>query len=233
MSQINKKILMVLTLSATMGGSDEPTGLWLEEFTEPYYALLDAGFDVTVVSTAGGAVPLDPRSLGEDAEKNEANIRYHDDGATRDTLSDSPALADVTAFEYDAIFLPGGHGTMWDLPESDKLASDVSALNAAGKPVAAVCHGPAGLVGATTPDGEPLVKGKRVSAFLTEEEELVGLREQIPFLLDERLESLGATLVKGEPFTETAVADGGLITGQNPQAAAKVAELLITALNRE
>lgn len=232
MSQTSKKILMVLTSSATMGESDEPTGLWLEEFTEPYYALLDAGFEVRVVSTAGGAVPLDPRSLGEDSEKIEANIRFHDDGVTRDMLSNSSALTDVTALEYDAIFLPGGHGTMWDLPESDKLASDVSALHAAGKPVAAVCHGPAGLVGATTPDGEPLVKGKRVSAFLTEEEELVGLKEQIPFLLDERLESLGATLVKGEPFTETAVADGGLITGQNPQSAAKVAELLITALNR-
>jgi putative intracellular protease/amidase len=231
MNQTNKKILMVLTSSATMGDSDEPTGLWLEEFTEPYYALLDAGFEVTVVSTAGGEVPLDPRSLSEDAEKIEANVRFHDDGATRATLSDSPALAAVNALDYDAIFLPGGHGTMWDLPKSDKLASDVSALYAAGKPVAAVCHGPAGLVGATTPDGEPLVKGKRVSAFLAEEEELVGLKEQIPFLLDERLESLGAMLVKGEPFTETAVADGGLITGQNPQSAAKVAELLIAALN--
>jgi len=226
-----KKILMALTSSATMGASGEPTGLWLEEFTEPYYALRDAGFEVTVVSTAGGAVPLDPRSLGEDAEKVEANIRFHDDGALRAALSDTPALADVNALLYDAIFLPGGHGTMWDLPESDKLAADVSALHAVGKPVAAVCHGPAGLVRATTPEGEPLVKGRRVSAFLTEEEELVGLKEQVPFLLDERLEALGATLVRGEPFTETAVADGGLFTGQNPQSAAKVAELLIGALS--
>jgi putative intracellular protease/amidase len=231
MTKTGKKILMVLTSSRTMGESDEPTGLWLEEFTVPYYALLDAGCEVTVVSTAGGEVPIDPRSLGEEAERIEENRLYHDDGAARAALTHSPALSEVDASEFDAIFLPGGHGTMWDLPQSDKLARDVSALYAAGKPVAAVCHGPAGLVNATTPEGEPLVKGKRVSAFLTAEEEAVGLKDAVPFLLDERLSELGATVVRGEPFVETAVADGLLITGQNPQSAAKVAELLVEALH--
>ena len=90
---------------------------------------------------------------------------------------------------------------------------------AAGKPVAAVCHGPAAFIGATAPDGRPLVAGRWVAAFTTKEEAAVGRKEALPFLLHERLASLGARVVKGRRFVPTAVADGNLITGQNPRSA--------------
>ncbi len=223
-----RRILFVLTSSDTLGESGEPTGLWLDEFTVPYYALRDAGFQVDVVSIRGGRVPIDPRSA-EDTSIT-ANRRYQADAETQAVVEATPSIEEVDFADYAALFLPGGHGTMWDLPESTTLAAGVAALYAAGKPVAAVCHGPAGLVGAQGPDGQPLVRGKRVSAFTTREEEAVGLEKVVPFLLDRRLEALGAELVRGEPFTETAVADGNLITGQNPQSAGKVARLLRDAL---
>jgi putative intracellular protease/amidase len=224
-----KKILFVLTSAATMGDSDKPTGLWLEDFTEPYYALRDGGYDIDVVSIAGGKVPLDPASLGGD-ETPQSDQRFNEDPQARGILENTRSVDQVDFGAYDAVFLPGGHGTMWDLPGSAALARGVEQLYAAGKPVAAVCHGPAGLVSAKGPDGRPLVAGKRVSAFTEAEEDAVKLKDKIPFLLDQRLRELGAEVVEAPPFQEMAVADGHLITGQNPQSAAKTAELLMGLL---
>ena len=65
-------------------------------------------------------------------------------------------------FGYDAIFIPGGHGIMFDGPGNPRLRELVEAATAGGRVVSAVCHGPAGLVGPRGKEGEPLVKGKRV-----------------------------------------------------------------------
>lgn len=228
-----QKVLFVLTSTATMGVGGKPTGLWLEEFTIPYFAIHDAGYSIDIVSTAGGAVPIDPRSVGgESARQLAENGRYLNDPQLVAALAETPLVEEVRFGDYAAVFLPGGHGTMWDLPKSQTLADGVVELFTAGKPVAAVCHGPAGLVGATLPDGRPLVAGRYVSAFTTEEEVAVGLRNAVPFLLDARLAELGAHLVKGEPFKPTAVENGNLITGQNPQSARAAAALLVAELKQ-
>jgi putative intracellular protease/amidase len=96
----------------------------------------------------------------------------------------------------------------------------------AGKPVAAVCHGPAGFVGATRADGEPLVKGKKVNCFIDEEEKAVELDGVVPFLLESKLRELGATVETADKFTPKVVEDGNLLTGQNPMSAHPLAERL-------
>jgi putative intracellular protease/amidase len=225
-----QKILFVLTSSASRGTGGKPTGAWLEEFTVPYYFIRDAGLSADVATTAGGVVPFDPRSTGESSAEIAENKRFASDAELKVLVKSTSSVEQVRFGDYAAIFLPGGHGTMWDLPNSTALARGISDMFAAGKPVAAVCHGPAGLVSATAPDGQPLVAGRWVAAFTTEEEVAVGLKEAVPFLLDERLASLGARLVKGRRFVPTAVADGNLITGQNPRSARATAALLIAAL---
>jgi putative intracellular protease/amidase len=221
---------MVLTSTTTMGATDEPTGIWLSEFTEPYYALLDGDLKVDVVSVRGGRVPIDPRSATDEACQDPPNARYASDVKAQAQLSDTVGVDQVDFGRYDAIFIPGGHGTMWDMPDSEPLGQGVSRLLAEGKPVAAVCHGPAGLLSAKTEAGAPVIRGRTVSAFTRAEEEKIGLEKKVPFFLDERLEELGADVKRGDPFTETAVADGNLITGQNPQSAGKVARLLMNCL---
>lgn len=225
-------VLFVATSTARAGEHGQPTGLWLEELSVPYLALRNAGHVVDVVSIAGGPVPIDPRSTGGEQDQVPENRRFRDDPKLASILHDTRPVSAVRFLDYAGIFLPGGHGTMWDFPNHQVLAQGISALFAAGRPVAAVCHGPSGLIGATRPDGRPLVTDRWIAAFTTEEEAVVAMQDKVPFLLDERLASLGARLVKGDAFKPMAVAHDHLITGQNPISARDTAALLIAALQR-
>src|ERR1700719_3104715 len=179
MVQSQQTVLFVLTSTKTMGAGGKPTGAWLEEFTVPYYAIRDAGFMADIATTAGGAVPFDPRRTEGGAAGGRENSRFRTDPEAQAAIQTTPSVEQVRFDDYAAIFLPGGHGTMWDFPNSAALARGVSDIFAAGKTVAAVCHGPAGLVSATAPDGRPLVADCWVSAFTTEEEVAVGLKQAV------------------------------------------------------
>jgi putative intracellular protease/amidase len=224
------RILMVVTSTATMGDTGKPTGLWLEELAVPYMRFADAGADVTVASIHGGKVPVDPRSTPPTGPEAPVVERFLADPDAARAMSHAVPLEALDATRFDAVFLPGGHGTMFDFPVSTALASALSRAWRAGRIVAAVCHGPAGLVGAVDSDGRPVVAGRRVSAFTNAEEEAVGLTKAMPFLLQDRLASLGAMVETGPSFQPFAIADGRLITGQNPASARKTAELTLQAI---
>ena len=225
------RILMVVTSHATMGDTGKPTGLWFEELAIPYLRFTDAGADVTVTSIHGGKVPVDPRSTSVSGPEAPLVERFLADPTTTRILNHSVPLESVDATRFDAVFLPGGHGTMFDFPVSTALASAVSRAWKSGRVVAAVCHGPAGLVGAVDSDGRPVVAGRRVSAFTNAEEEAVGLARTVPFLLQSRLESLGAKVETAPNFQPFALADGRLITGQNPASARAVADLTLEGIS--
>ncbi len=216
------RILMIVTSAASMP-SGKDTGLWLEEFAIPYQIFSDAGASVVVASPQGGQTPIDPRSTPDEEQATawaEASER----------LARTTPLAQVQAADFDAVFLPGGHGTMFDLPGNGALKALLEAFVAADKVVAAVCHGPAGLVDVVGPDGRPLVAGRTVAVFTDEEEYAVELENDVPVLLESRMRELGARLDLRPPFQEHAVCDGRLVTGQNPPSSARTAALTLEAL---
>ena len=225
-----KRALIVLTSHAKLGETDKPTGFYWEELAVPYWRLRDAGLTVDLASLAGGAAPADPGSEAEEGRP-EAVQRFLDDADAMAQRQATLAIAGVDPTAYDLIFLPGGHGTMWDFAQSARLGAVVAQAYEAGAVVGAVCHGPAGLVGARLSDGRPLVAGKRVNSFTDAEEEAVGLTKVVPFLLESRLRELGG-LFEGnaENFQAHAVRDERLVTGQNPQSSERVASLLLQAL---
>lgn len=222
---------MVVTSQASMGNADTPTGLWLEELAVPYLRFADAGADVTVASIHGGKVPVDPRSTPPNGPEAPVVKRFLADPTAARTLSHAVPIEALDATRFDAVFLAGGHGTMFDFAVSNALASALSRAWKAGRIVAAVCHGPAGLLGAVDSDGRPVVAGRRVTAFSNAEEEAVGLTKAVPFLLQDRLRSLGATVETGPSFEPFALADGRLITGQNPASARRTADLTFEAIS--
>jgi putative intracellular protease/amidase len=114
-----------------------------------------------------------------------------------------------------------------DFPKDLSLAKALTEMYAAGKVVAAVCHGPVGFEGAYKPDGEPLVKGMKVTGFSNAEETQVGLLEKIKaaghHTPEDALTALGGIYSAGAPWKAYAVADGKLVTGQNPQSSVATA----------
>lgn len=223
-------VLFVLTSHDKLGDTGARTGFWLEEFVAPYYHLTDAGVSVTLASPLGGQPPLDPKSHEPDAQTDDTR-RFDGDKAAQDALANTARLSDVKVDEFDAVFYPGGHGPLWDLHNDGDSIALIEGFLAAGKPVACVCHAPAVLLKATDPDGEPVVKGKQVTAFSNTEEAAVQLTDVVPYLVEDQLKALGGLYQKVDDWHPLVVTDGLLITGQNPSSSAPVAEALFAALN--
>jgi putative intracellular protease/amidase len=227
---MNLKILIITTSHAVMGKAVESTGLWLEELTTPYYRFVDAGISVTIASIKGGVIPIDPRSKKPLGENSASVERFLQDKAIVAATNNTSGINQIDPNQYDAVFLPGGHGTMWDLPNSQTLAKIISQIYAHNKIIAAVCHGSAGLISAKKPDGSPLVERLQISSFTNAEENAVELSNTVPFLLETKLRELGANFISGTNFEPLAIKSGNLITGQNPRSSLLVAEKVLEAL---
>ncbi|MEN2486712.1 type 1 glutamine amidotransferase domain-containing protein [Flavobacterium sp. B11] len=223
-----KKVLFVVTSNDKLGNTGEKTGFWSEEFAAPYYELLDQGVDITIASPLGGQPPIDPKSA-DPASATEDTKRFDADKVLQEKLKNTLKLSTVNQKDYDAVFYPGGHGPLWDLVEDRNSIALIESFYTHNKPVAFVCHAPAVLKNVKV-NGQYLVKGKKVTGFTNAEEEAVGLTKVVPFLLEDALASNGAIFSKGENWQPYAVADGLLITGQNPASSKLVAAKLLQEL---
>ena len=223
-----KKVLFVVTSNDKLGNTGEKTGFWSEEFAAPYYELLDQGVDITIASPLGGQPPIDPKSA-DPASATEDTKRFDADTALQEKLKNTLKLSTVNQKDYDAVFYPGGHGPLWDLVEDKNSIALIEAFYTNKKPVAFVCHAPADLENVKV-KGEYLVKGKKVTGFTNDEEEADGLTKVVPFLLEDALTASGGIFSKGPNWQPYAVADGLLITGQNPASSKLVAGKLLQEL---
>lgn len=220
------RILMVLTSHDRLGDTGRKTGFWLEELAAPYYAFRDAGAEVVLASPKGGQPPLDPAS-NEPSFQTDMTRRFETDAAAKAQLAATLRLDSVAQADFDTVFYPGGHGPLWDLAEDEASIALIRTFLAAGKPVALVCHAPGVLRHVTTPDGRPLVEGRKVTGFANTEEEAVGLTEVVPFLVEDELKAKGGLYSKGPDWAPYVVSDGLLITGQNPNSSGPAAKVLI------
>jgi len=225
-AQAQSKILIVSTSHAD-APDGRKTGLWLSELTEPYWIFRDAGYGVDIASIQGGTPPIDPRSgseraLPEKLRNDEAALRAFNESVCVDCINPRP---------YVALFLAGGHGALWDFPKSESLRLILERAAADGKPIGAVCHGPAGLLGVNV-DGKPLVAGRPLTAFTDEEEQRAGWAAHIPYSLERRLKADGARFESGAAFRSHAMRDGRLVTGQNPASAEATAKHLLKVVRQ-
>ncbi|WP_242918329.1 type 1 glutamine amidotransferase domain-containing protein [Pontibacter liquoris] len=224
-------VLIVLTSHDKLGDTGHKTGFWIEEFAAPYYTLADAGVNITLASPKGGQPPIDPKSDAPDAQT-DATRRFKADKELQQKLAHTKKLSEVNAADFDGVFYPGGHGPLWDLSNDKQSIHLLETFVQQGKPVALVCHAPAALAQVKGPDGEPLVKGKKVTGFTNSEEEAVQLTDVVPFLLEDKLKELGGNYSKGADWQSYVLKDGLLITGQNPASSEDAAEELLSMLQK-
>ena len=225
------KILMVITSHDTLGNTGRKTGFWLEELAAPYYVFKDAGVEIVLASPKGGKPPLDPKS-NEPNFQTDLTHRFVADAAAKAQLASTVRLDSVKQEDYDTVFYPGGHGPMWDLAEDQNSIKLLESFVAARKTFAVVCHSSGALRHVKTPDGKPFVAGKTVTGFTNGEEAEVGLTDVVPFLVEDELMSLGATFSKVKNWGVHTVADGQLITGQNPASSGPAAKVLLEMLSK-
>lgn len=215
---MTKNILMVVTNVDHFADQKHKTGLWFEEFAVPFNTFLENGYHVKVASLKGGKIPLDPAS-----ESLIKDIKWHD---AKNALEDTARLDQVDYTLYDAIVLPGGHGPMYDTANSELLAEIINYFNKNSKLIAAICHGPAGLLMAEE-DKIPFVSGKRVTCFTNEEEVAFKRDKLIPFSLEDALKSRNAFFIE-QPVAEiNVVVDGNLITAQNFKSSQNFADTIV------
>jgi putative intracellular protease/amidase len=228
------KVLFVLT-GATYwvlkDGTRYATGYWAEEFAAPYKLITEAGHEV-VVATPNGVTPnVDMMSLRPSMAGGEQGaLDLEEIIRSAEVMRRPLQLSDVRLEDYDAVYVPGGHGPMADLASDADVGRILTAQLASGKPLAIVCHGPSAIL-ATRIHGESPFKGYRMTCFTNDEEEGVGLASRVTWLLETELkDKIGVEFSRGEIWKPYTVEDRNLITGQNPDSAAVLGERLLELL---
>ncbi|SCY19757.1 Putative intracellular protease/amidase [Nitrosospira sp. Nl5] len=231
-----KKILIVVTNDDEFEKVGFRTGLWLGELTHFWEVAEKVGYQMDIASPSGGKVPIDPESLmiSQVADavglKGDLSKRY-EDKAFMNLLDNTLKVSDVDSAAYDAIYMTGGHGVMFDFPKSVALAELTAKFYESNKVVSAVCHGPCGLLEVKLSNGEHLIKGKNVTGFSWNEEVMAKRDHAVPFNLEEELQRREAKYSKAlVPFNSHVVEDGLLITGQNPGSAHAVGKAVVKKL---
>ncbi len=219
-----KRILIISTnYSGSEGSNIKETGVWLEEFAVPYLVFKETGYEITLSSPKGGLSPVDIQSLSC------SNPMEWDDCIK--LLRNTTPLSEIDYKSYDVLFIPGGHGPMFDLANDLLVKEVVEYFYDKNKIISAVCHGPAGFVLAKDKNGESILKDKKVTCFTNKEEKIVRKDEDVPFLLESKIRDLGARFEDATPWAEHVCVDNNIITGQNPQSALLLAEEVIKALS--
>lgn len=235
---MTKKVLIITTNIDSFETIGFKTGLWLSELVTFYNTLEKAGYEMDIASPQGGKTPLDPQSLIlphliSATGLNGGVTNKYQDQAFAQKLEHTLPLNFVKADKYEAIYLTGGHGVMYDYPHSKALQNLLTDFYEKGKVVSAVCHGSAGLLNAKLSNGTPLLYGKRVTGYSWLEEKLARIDHAVPFNLEAEIKAQhGIYSSSIIPFNTHVVQDGNLITGQNPKSTKKVAQTVIRFLEK-
>lgn len=252
---ISKNVLMVLT-SFDGTANSHPTGFWAEELVKPYKLFIDKGHKVTLASPKGGHPPVDPGSINAGIVGTEMSkhVQSFLKSITRE-LNHTKRLSELSASNFDAIFIVGGHGAIWDLVKNDALTNILLEMDKENKVIAAICHGPAAFVNVRHENGDHLLKGHLVTGFSYQEEKLINLieyvesspmKEQLENLLEDATGKNGQVVgnigshqykvssgyISEKPWSSFSIISGNIVTGQNPSSSLITAKNVINLLDK-
>ena len=223
---MKKKVLIIVSNTDSIGPNNRRTGTFLPEVAHPYAEFENAGFQIDFASLTGETPYLDAINLADDPD----NLKFLiGDGWAE--MQKAPKLSDVDANVYDAVFIPGGLAPMVDMPENPLLKKVVAETYERGAIVGAVCHGPVSLLNVKLSNGAYLINGKNITSFTTEEEAMYAIAD-VPFDLQTALSEQGAIFHAETAWSGHSIADGNLVTGQNPASAKGVGEKMVSLLNQ-
>jgi putative intracellular protease/amidase len=224
---MKKRILIIASSANVIGPNNRATGSFLTEIANPYETFKKQGYDVDIVSVNGGEAPLDGM-FEKDEELNNAFLT----GDGLEKMKHTTPISQVNVADYDAVFVPGGLAPMVDMPDNQIVQAAIASTYERGAVVGAVCHGPVSLLNVKLSDGTYLINGKNITSFSNAEEENYA-KEDVPFMLETALRENGANYSSVAVWQPYSIADGRLVTGQNPASAKGVAEKMIAILEAD
>ncbi|WP_460219533.1 type 1 glutamine amidotransferase domain-containing protein [Psychroserpens sp. MEBiC05023] len=225
-NDIQKKILMIVSSYGKDMGAVRP-GYEFDEFSQAYLIFKNNNLAIDVASPKGGKVEAD--KFNEDKPYNKAIL---EDKVVLDLLDNTKTTASINPEDYDAIYIVGGKGAMFDLPYDPSLQDIVLNLyNRDGTVISSVCHGPASFVNIKNND-EYIIKDVEMTGFCNLEEDLFGKKwvKEFPFSLEDKLKSRGAIFKQTDFMLSEVAVSGKFVTGQNPFSTTKSAEAVIISL---
>jgi len=220
-----KRVLLVMSSVDEMGISGKQTGTWFEEVATPYYVLTEAGYEVVFASPQGGKAPIDLLSM-KAPSTTENTDRFFNDPVAMFAVQNTRKLREIDYLTFDALFVPGGYGLIWDLASDSYTIKMIRDFYESDRPVAMVCHAPAILRDIKKSDGSYLVDGLSLTGFKNEEDTEIELLHHLLFSLEDELKGRGANYVSKANWEANVVEDGALMTGQSPASAPPLAEAL-------
>lgn len=222
---IQKRVLLIMSSLDEMGISGKQTGTWFTELAAPYYILTEAGYEVVFATPDGGEAPIDLLSMKPPYDT-EYTARFAKDDIALYAARNTRKLREIDYSGFDAIFIPGGYGLIWDLASDSYLIKLIRDFYESDRPVAMVCHAPAILRDVKLSNGKYLVDGVNLTGFKNEEDTEVELLDHLLFSLEDELIGRGANFQKKANWEPNVVVDGALMTGQSPASAPPLAEAL-------
>ncbi|MFH6948889.1 type 1 glutamine amidotransferase domain-containing protein [Flavobacterium sp. FlaQc-51] len=223
-TKMNKRILIIVSNANAIGPNNRRTGIFLPEVAHPYAEFDKANYQIDFASLTGDTPYLDALNLANDPD----NLSFLT-GKGWEAMQKAVKLSNVEVSKYDAIFVPGGLAPMVDMPENELLKKVIKETYERNAVVGAVCHGPVALLNVKLSNGNYLVKDKNITSFTDEEERGYAIAD-VPFLLETALTKQGAKFHAAAIWSAHSIADGNLVTGQNPASAKGVAEKMIVIL---
>ncbi len=222
------RALLILSSHGEDGGETRP-GFEMDELSQAWLILESNGFEVDIASPNGGAPVADKF----DAKK-PYNAAFLANPRAAKALANSKQIDPSMAGDYQALFLIGGKGAMFDFPASLPLQQLILAAHVKGLVIGSVCHGPAVLALVKDETGRPLVQGVRLTGFTNQEEDLFGKkwRPLFPFDLETGLRAQGAIFTQAQMMLPHVEVDGRFVSGQNPYSTAATAEAIVRALGQ-
>jgi putative intracellular protease/amidase len=223
------KALIICTSHDRLGDGGDETGVFGSELTAPYYEFQDGRMSVDVASIKGGRIPIDPMSF-KWFIKSEYDERFLSDPVLQGKVNNSLRIDDIDFTQYDIIYMAGGWGAAYDLGYSQVLGQKITDAYAAGKVIGGVCHGLLGLLQARDENGQPLVQGRRITAVTDKQVEELGI-SITPQHPERELRAAGVKFESATAFRDMfanhVVVDGRIVSGQNQNAGAEVANLMM------
>ncbi|MFJ5016627.1 glyoxalase III HchA [Streptomyces griseoluteus] len=220
------KVLMIGTderYLLTRNGTFFSTGNHPVEMLLPLHHMMEAGFDVDVATLSGNPVKLELWAM---PEEDKAVMETYE--AVKPRLKEPLKLSEVVAdklgpeSDYLAVFIPGGHGAVIGLAESEDVTETLDWALANDKYVITLCHGPAALLAAARGKDKSPFDGYSLCVFPDALDtgpnlEMGYLPGPLRWLVADLLERQGVEVLNSG-ITGQTHQDRGLLTGDSPLA---------------